>query len=148
MNRLRMIVIAALVCALPTTLAGAASTPGAGSQARAAKAALAEVGVPYVWGGASPSAGFDSSGLIVWAYAQAGRGGLPQFTGALWTSGKHVSRAHLRPGDLVFFYDAGHVGIYLGHGRFVHATHTGSTVKIARLRGAYAKGFTGAVRIS
>jgi cell wall-associated NlpC family hydrolase len=51
------------------------------------------------------------------------------------------------PGDLVFFNNAEHVGISIGHGKFVHATHTGSTVKIARLAGSYEVNYTGAVRI-
>lgn len=148
MSRLRMIVVAALLCAVPTAVASAAGAPTTGPDARAAKAALGEVAVPYAWNGATPAAGFDSSGLVVWAYAQAGRRGLPHFSGDLWASGKHVSRAHLRPGDLVFFHEAGHVGIYVGNGRFVHATHTGSTVKLARLRGDYLRYYTGAVRIS
>jgi cell wall-associated NlpC family hydrolase len=133
---------------VPTSVASAASAPTAGPQARAAKAALGEVGVPYAWGGKSPATGFDTSGLVVWAYAQAGRAGLPHFSGALWSAGKHVSRAHLRPGDLVFFYDAEHVGIYVGRGKFVHAPHTGSTVSVAHLRGDYLRHYTGAVRIS
>jgi peptidoglycan DL-endopeptidase CwlO len=147
-SRLRTIVICIATCLVPVSLAGAVGAPGSGPQAGAAKAALAEVGVTYTWNAASPAEGFDSSGLVVWAYAQAGRSGLPHFTGDLWTSGRHVTRAHLRPGDLVFFYEAGHVGIYVGHGRFVHATHTGSTVKVARLRGGYLRHYTGAVRIS
>jgi cell wall-associated NlpC family hydrolase len=126
---------------------GSANARVAAPGGLAAKAALGEVGTPYVWGGASPGSGFDSSGLVVWAYAQAGIPGLPQASPALWTAGKHVSRSHLRPGDLVFFHEAGHVGIYLGRGRFVHAPHTGANVTVARLSGDYLRYYTGAVRI-
>ncbi len=102
------------------------------------------LGVPYVWGGASPS-GFDCSGLVLYAYAQVGIG-LPHFTGALWNSGRRVSQSELIPGDLVFFYsDVHHVGIYIGGGQFIHAPSTGDVVKISSLAdraGIYA----GAVR--
>ena len=101
---------------------------------------------PYVWGGAAPG-GFDCSGLVSWAYAQAGLGGLPHFTGALWNSGTHItSQSDLAPGDLVFFHGLGHVGMYIGGGNFVHAPHTGDVVKISNLAGY--SGYDGAVRIS
>ena len=99
----------------------------------AANFALGQLGTPYVWGGAAPG-GFDCSGLVSWAYAQAGRGGLPHFTGALWNSGTHISsQSDLAPGDLVFFHGLGHVGMYIGGGNFVHAPHTGDVVKISNL---------------
>ena len=113
-------------------------------------AALAQqyLGVPYVWGGASPS-GFDCSGLVVYVYGQLGVS-LPHYTGALWTSGSRVGSGQLAPGDLVFFYpDLGHVGIYIGGGLFVHAPHTGDVVKISALSDPwYASAYMGAVRIS
>jgi peptidoglycan DL-endopeptidase CwlO len=112
----------------------------------AANIALGELGTQYVWGGAAPG-GFDCSGLVSWAYGQAGLGGLPHFTGALWNSGTHInSQADLAPGDLVFFHGLGHVGIYIGGGNFVHAPHTGDVVKISNLAGY--SGYDGAVRIS
>jgi peptidoglycan DL-endopeptidase CwlO len=108
--------------------------------------ALGQLGTPYVWGGGAPG-GFDCSGLVSWAYAQAGRGGLPHFTGALWNSGTHISsQADLAAGDLVFFHGLGHVGLYIGGGNFVHAPHTGDVVKISNL-GSYS-GYDGAVRVS
>ena len=64
---------------------------------------------------------FDCSGLVVWAFAQEGIS-LPHYTGSLWNSGMHVSRADLEPGDLVFFFaDISHVGIYIGNGLMVDA---------------------------
>jgi cell wall-associated NlpC family hydrolase len=108
--------------------------------------ALGQLGTPYSWGGAAPG-GFDCSGLVSWAYAQAGRGGLPHFTGALWNSGTHISsQSDLAPGDLVFFHGLGHVGLYIGGGNFVHAPHTGDVVKISNL--ATYSGYDGAVRVS
>jgi cell wall-associated NlpC family hydrolase len=112
----------------------------------AANIALGQLGTPYSWGGAAPG-GFDCSGLVSWAYGQAGHGGLPHFTGALWNSGTHISsQSDLAPGDLVFFHGLGHVGIYIGGGNFVHAPHTGDVVKISNLAGY--SGYDGAVRIS
>jgi peptidoglycan DL-endopeptidase CwlO len=111
-------------------------------------AAIAQqfLGVPYVWGGASPS-GFDCSGLVVYVYGQLGVS-LPHYTGSLWGSGAHVDRSQLAPGDLVFFYGLGHVGIYIGGGLFVHAPHTGDVVKISSLNDSwYSSAYDGAVRI-
>jgi cell wall-associated NlpC family hydrolase len=128
----------------------AGATAGAhatGPQSRAASAALAQVGAPYLWGGVSPRTGFDSSGLVVWAYGRAGIAGLPHAAPVLWDAGRRVARARLRPGDLVFFDHAEHVGIYLGNGRFVHATHTGDPVAVDLL-GGFLSRYTGAVRIA
>jgi cell wall-associated NlpC family hydrolase len=112
----------------------------------AANIALGQLGTPYVWGGGAPG-GFDCSGLVSWAYGQAGIGGLPHFTGALWNSGTHISsQGDLAPGDLVFFHGLGHVGLYIGGGNFVHAPHSGDVVKISNL--ATYSGYDGAVRVS
>ena len=97
---------------------------------RAAKVALKAVGVPYHWGGSSPSSGFDCSGLVYWAYEHVGVS-LPHSSYALAGVGRRVK--HLRPGDLLFFYGYGHVGIYIGHGRMVHAPHTGTRVQVVKL---------------
>ena len=108
--------------------------------------ALQFLGVPYVWGGASPS-GFDCSGLVVYAYGQLGVS-LPHYTGSLWQIGIAVSREELQAGDLVFFNGLGHMGIYMGGGQFVHAPHTGDVVKISSLyEGWYASTYVGARRI-
>jgi cell wall-associated NlpC family hydrolase len=133
--------------------APAATTPGATPPApppstlgqAAVSAALAQLGTPYVWGGAAPG-GFDCSGLVSWAYAQAGLGGLPHFTGALWASGTHISSSELAPGDLVFYNGLNHVGMYIGGGNFVESPHTGDVVKISSM--ASRSGFVGAVRVT
>jgi peptidoglycan DL-endopeptidase CwlO len=108
--------------------------------------AMQFLGVPYVWGGSSPS-GFDCSGLVMYVYAQVGVS-LPHYTGAQWNAGVPVSQGDLQPGDLVFFDGLGHVGIYIGGGEFIHAPHTGDVVKIDSLsEGWYASTYDGARRI-
>jgi cell wall-associated NlpC family hydrolase len=102
-----------------------------------------------VWGKDSPAAGFDASGLVIWAYAKAGLPNLPHYTPALWRLGRHVSRRQLEVGDLVFFFGLGHVGIYLGNGRFIHAPHTGLPIQVQELSaGLYGKNYVGAVRLT
>jgi len=104
--------------------------PGVGHP-QAAQIALQYLGVPYVWGGASPS-GFDCSGLVMYVYAQLGIS-LPHFTVAQWDATMPISSSQMEPGDLVFFNGLGHVGIYIGGGQFVDAPHTGSVVRIDSL---------------
>ena len=106
--------------------------PGVGHPA-AASIALHYLGVPYVYGGASPR-GFDCSGLVMYVYAQLGIS-LPHYTVAQWNATEPISQSEMQPGDLVFFNGLGHVGIYLGGGRFVDAPHTGSVVRIDSLSG-------------
>ncbi len=114
--------------------------------ASAVSIALGQLGTPYVAGGASPG-GFDCSGLVSWAYAQAGHSGLPHFTGALWNAGTRVaSQGELAPGDLVFFHSLDHVGMYIGGGQFVESPHTGDVVKVVALSAR--ADYIGAVRIS
>jgi cell wall-associated NlpC family hydrolase len=89
------------------------------------------LGVPYRWGGASPG-GFDCSGLVRYVYQRFGVD-LPHSSYADFGLGRRVSRGSLRPGDLVFFSGLGHVGMYVGHGRFIHAPHSGTRVQISTL---------------
>jgi cell wall-associated NlpC family hydrolase len=111
--------------------------------AQALTAALSRRGDPYVWGAAGPGE-FDCSGLVVWAFAQEGIS-LPHFTGDLWNSGVHISRADLEPGDLVFFFpDISHVGIYLGDGLMVDAPDFGEAVQVQPV---FWSAYVGAVRI-
>jgi cell wall-associated NlpC family hydrolase len=121
---------------------------GLGDQA----VALAErfLGVPYVWGGASPTTGFDCSGLVQYVYGQLGVT-LTHYTGAQYHEGIPVPASQLLPGDLVFFEPSSagpqHVGIYIGNGEFVDAPHTGDVVRIANLDDSpYASDYVGAVR--
>jgi cell wall-associated NlpC family hydrolase len=101
------------------------------------------LGVRYVYGGTSPRSGFDCSGFTRFVYAHFGVR-LPHYSGAQFDMGRRVSRAGLRPGDLVFFNGLGHVGLYIGAGRFIHAPHTGARVSIETL--TYHGGFVGARR--
>jgi hypothetical protein len=116
---------------------------------RAVSLAKQYLGVPYLWGGANPNVGLDCSGLTMLVYARLGIH-LDHFTGLQWQEGTHVGR-HVEPGDLVFFHPTvlgpGHVGIYLGDGRFIQAPHTGDVVKISSMRSpSYALTYVGAVR--
>jgi cell wall-associated NlpC family hydrolase len=132
----------------PPRLGGPPPPPASSLGGRAVQIAETQLGVPYVWGGASPS-GFDCSGLVMWTYAQLGIS-LPHYTGGQWVAGPHVPYDQLAPGDLVFFEpDIGHVGIYIGGGSFIHAPHTGDVVKISSLSDSwYAANYQGAVRVT
>jgi peptidoglycan DL-endopeptidase CwlO len=112
---------------------------------QAAQIALRYLGVPYVWGGSTPS-GFDCSGLVMYVYAQLGIS-LPHYTVAQWNATLPISPSQMQPGDLVFFDGLGHVGIYIGGGQFVHAPHTGTVVQISSLSGYYASNLVGARRV-
>ena len=98
---------------------------------RAVRLARSQLGVPYVWGGASP-AGFDCSGLVSWVYGRLGID-LPHNAAALYGVGRPVPLSSLRPGDLVFFGGLGHVGLYVGSGRMIHAPQSGRSVEIEAL---------------
>lgn len=95
----------------------------------AVQAALSRIGDPYVWGATGPSS-FDCSGLMVWAYKQAGKT-LPRSSEAQMASGRAVDRNDLQPGDLIIYYpDAHHVGMYVGDGYVIHASTFGVPVKV------------------
>jgi len=97
------------------------------------KIALSKLGSPYKYGAAGPDS-FDCSGFTMWCYAQVGVS-LPHSSRAQINSGQRVSKANLKPGDLVFFGQSRihHVGLYIGGGNFVHSPHTGDVVKITSL---------------
>lgn len=112
---------------------------------RVAKIALREAGVPYRWGGESPS-GFDCSGLVRWSYLRIGVD-LPHSSYALFGRGRRVSRGHMKPGDVLFFDGLGHVGLYVGRGRMVHAPFSGRDVEVVRLADWYGQRLIGARRL-
>ena len=103
----------------------------AGRRAAAVAYAEAQLGKPYVWGGAGPY-GFDCSGLVMMAWQAAGVD-LPHFTGAQWADTYHITAGQLRPGDLVFSNGFGHVQLYVGHGEVIQAPYTGQVVSYAPL---------------
>jgi cell wall-associated NlpC family hydrolase len=118
------------------------STVSEAAADRAAGHAMKMVGRPYRFGGATPSAGFDCSGLVQFSFRQAGVA-VPHNTEQQRRASHPVRRAELRRGDLVFFDQEGkknsHVGIYLGGGRFVHAPSSGKEVRSDRLDAPYWK---------
>jgi cell wall-associated NlpC family hydrolase len=118
--------------------------------------ALQYLGIPYQWGGASPTTGFDCSGLVQYVFAQLGVP-LVHYAAAQWHSPDSVWVApnRLQPGDLVFFIGSdgtrkapGHVGIYVDDGYIIDAPHTGTSVRIDSLNEAkLANQYVGARRI-
>lgn len=111
--------------------------------------ALKYQGVPYVWGGASPS-GFDSSGIIWFVFNENGIE-IPRVSFDIYEAGTPISKSELLPGDLVFFegYRPGpsHGVIYIGNGEFVHSPSAGSTVSVSSLDAPYySERYYGAVR--
>jgi cell wall-associated NlpC family hydrolase len=130
-------------------LSGGLLAPANGIGGQAIALAAQFLGVPYRWGGASPTGGFDCSGLTMYVYAQLGIS-LTHYTGAQIHEGTPVPPSALAPGDLVFFDPGafgvpGHEGIYAGRGLFIQAPHTGDVVKVSTLA-SYAKRYVGAVR--
>ena len=123
-------------------VASTGSTRPATDRGDAAAALAAKmVGKPYKYGGSSPS-GFDCSGLVSYSFKQAGVA-LPHNTAQQRTTSRLIKVAELRRGDLLFFDQEGkkhgHVGIYLGEGRFVHAPSSGKTVRSDALSNPYWK---------
>jgi len=105
------------------------------------------LGVPYRYGGDSPGGGFDCSGFVRYVYGHFGLS-LPHSSYADFGLGRRVGRGSLRPGDLVFFDGVGHVGMYVGGGRFIHAPHTGTSVQVASLNEPwYRAAYDGARRL-
>jgi cell wall-associated NlpC family hydrolase len=114
-----------------------ATIHGTPAQIAVLKETMKYLGIPYVWAGATPSGGFDCSGLVLYVYAKFG----VQFPhGATMQAhmGDPVSLSDAQPADLVFFGTPAfyhHVGIYIGNGLFIEAPHTGDVVKVSRLAG-------------
>lgn len=115
--------------------------------------AMSLVGVPYRWGGNTPEAGFDCSGLVRYVVDRAASVNLPRTTADMSTRGESVEPDEVAPGDLIFFNTTGrphsHVGIYVGKLRFVNAPSTGGTVRLDYLTNPYwAKRFDGIRRVA
>jgi peptidoglycan DL-endopeptidase CwlO len=109
---------------------GDMAPPPAGHSSAVIQAALSRIGSPYSWGGSGPNA-FDCSGLVMWAFQQAGIS-LPHSSQALASGGQPVSMDQMQPGDVVNYYsDASHSAIYIGDGMMVHASTYGTPVRVA-----------------
>ena len=103
-----------------------------------------QLGKPYIWGGQTPSQGFDCSGLIYYVYNQLLSRKLPRTANGMFQDRglKHVPKEALRRGDLLFFQiksrdKADHVGVYLGEGQFIEAPRTGLNIRISQLDNDY-----------
>ena len=132
---------------LPPTVAG--TSLGGSVRQKIVAAALSRQGMPYVWGAAGP-ASFDCSGLVQWAYRQAGIL-MPRVAAEQFLAGDHIPLADAQPGDLLFWtYDPAdpgyvdHVAIYLGNGMMVVAPHAGTDVQVTAVPSA---DFAGAVSV-
>ncbi len=119
----------------------------------AVQAAVSQLGVPYVFGGEQAGVGFDCSGLVQWAWAQAGVT-IPRVTETQWPALTHVSLGALQPGDLLFYYNldgdnqVDHVVMYAGSGPYgtntvIQAPFTGATVSYSPI---FTAGLIGAAR--
>jgi cell wall-associated NlpC family hydrolase len=105
------------------------------------------LGIPYVWGGSTPTGGFDCSGLVMYVYKQLGIT-LDHYAAWQYLEGRRIAPDDLQPGDLVFWEPKsdgpGHVGMYVGDGKMINAPHTGDVVRIVSIQGR--GGYVGAVR--
>ncbi len=115
--------------------------------------AMSLVGVPYRWGGNTPEAGFDCSGLVRYVVDRAASVNLPRTTADMSVRGEAIEPDEVAPGDLIFFNTTrrphSHVGIYVGKLRFVNAPSTGGTVRLDYLTNPYwAKRFDGIRRVA
>jgi cell wall-associated NlpC family hydrolase len=129
------------------------SATGSAQGEAAANAAISQLGVPYVFGGEDPGVGFDCSGLVQWAWAQAGVS-IPRTTETQWPALDHVSLDALEPGDLLFYYnldgdnEIDHVVMYIGSGPYgtqtvIQAPYTGAYVSYSPI---WTQGLYGAAR--
>ncbi|MBW4078819.1 MAG: C40 family peptidase [Acidobacteria bacterium] len=124
---------------------GFAAPPPSSRANVAIRAALSLIGVPYAWGGASRS-GVDCSGLVLLAYAVAGVS-LPHYSGSQYADTERVPLWNIQPGDLLFYGPNGseHEAMYLGNGKMIEASSTGTLVHISPIRLGY--GFIGLGRV-
>jgi cell wall-associated NlpC family hydrolase len=134
----------------PTTTAAPASEAPTGAPSSqyggVVGIAMQYLGTPYRWGGSSPSTGFDCSGFVMYVFSRVGVS-LPRTVSTQYAVGVPVSRSELQPGDIVFFNNLGHDGIYIGGNQFIHSPHTGDVVKISSITGYYSDNWVGARRV-
>jgi cell wall-associated NlpC family hydrolase len=130
------------VAPVPVSVPGSPISPG-GRGASIVASARAELGMPYVWGGASPQTSFDCSGLVQWVYAQVGIS-LPRTAQEQYDATVRVSADQLQPGDTVYFANTSpssvpitHVGIYIGNGLMIDAPAEGEVVQVTSVFSGY-----------
>ncbi|GAA3721839.1 cell wall-associated NlpC family hydrolase [Spinactinospora alkalitolerans] len=151
-GHLRRRLPAAALCVLATsgTLGLLSATPAHAATdvtEEAVDNAESKIGTPYSYGAEGPDA-FDCSGLVQWAYGEAGVE-LPRTTYDQVDAGEKVSTSDLEVGDLLFFYNGpSHVGIYVGDDQMVHAPNSDSSVETVDLSGYYEDNMTSAVRVA
>jgi cell wall-associated NlpC family hydrolase len=125
------------------SIGGTYTGPASGNARTVLNWAYSKLGTPYEYGGTGPR--YDCSGFVMMAWRQAGVS-LPRVVPDQFNATRRVARADLQPGDLVFFDGLGHVGIYVGGGKFIHSPHTGDVVKVTSLSGYYTSNYYGAGR--
>ncbi|GAA4634777.1 C40 family peptidase [Actinoallomurus vinaceus] len=114
---------------------GTYNGPASGPARKAVEYAYAQLGKPYIWGGTGPK-GYDCSGLTMMSWRAAGVN-LPRVVPDQYSATRHVSKSDLQPGDLVYFDDMGHEGIYVGGGKFIHAPRTGEVIRLDSMSNPY-----------
>jgi cell wall-associated NlpC family hydrolase len=115
----------------PSADSGSTATYSADAATAAVEFARDQLGEPYVYGSAGPDT-WDCSGLVQGAYAVSGIS-LTHYTNAIWDETSAIDRSDLKPGDLVFYSNLGHMAIYIGDGQVLHAPKPGDVVKISDL---------------
>jgi cell wall-associated NlpC family hydrolase len=115
-------------------IGGTYTGPASGNARTVLNWAYNKLGTPYEYGGTGPR--YDCSGFVMVAWKQAGVS-LPRVVPDQYNATRRVAKADLQPGDLVFFDSLGHVGIYVGGGKFIHSPHTGDVVKISSMSDSY-----------
>jgi len=131
MKRILKILLVSLLVSLSVFVCGAKAKTKVAKNVLVVNIAKKYVGTPYIWGGSSPR-GFDCSGFIKYVYAKI-HIYLPHYTRFQYSYGRYINRNQLRPGDLVFFNNLGHVGMYIGNHSFIHAPRSGDYVRISSI---------------
>jgi cell wall-associated NlpC family hydrolase len=114
---------------------GTYNGPASGPARKALDYVYAQLGKPYIYGGTGPK-GYDCSGLTMMAWRAAGVS-IPRVVPDQYNATRHVAKANLQPGDLVYFLSMGHEGMYVGGGQFIHAPKTGDVVKLDSMSNPY-----------